>query len=148
MALQSSNPVEVRYGTESDLSTFIEIELLSFASSKYLHNTYHDCNSPALQAFKTISSYEAFVKPETHTLAAVFPATGKIIAYSRWTIPTKYKLERGREALLSDAAQAKMRNKWDYAPPMNNMVYECYEDMVKQSRNVHLHPDDISTSPI
>ena len=125
-------PIEIKYAQASELSTLVSVEIRSFPSSKYMHNTYKGCDPVNVHTFKTVSSLEYFTKPECHILAGVDSKSGDIIAYCRWKIRAIYEFKRAVDTTLSNDALAQMQSMWAYAPKLNKSIYLFYEEMIQR----------------
>ncbi|KAJ5281739.1 hypothetical protein N7478_007111 [Penicillium angulare] len=134
---------QVEYATEQDASELGIINNDSFRERALLPVIFPKSSEPSLRAYKAIHVPKHLADPKTHVLKVTDPASGTIVGYGRWYIPTELGIEP-HVPELSEQGQVYAKDPVAFAPqPMNMRVFTAFKAMLEEGRKRHTTERDM-----
>ncbi|KAJ0417919.1 acyl-CoA N-acyltransferase [Aspergillus carlsbadensis] len=132
-------PVQVRYATESLVSTLASLNITSFAGQGFITNTFSNVADDAIFELKCKRYLQKLAHPKTHVLVAIDEDTGEVAGCARWIIPGQ---EAGNQ-LSSDEAAAEAGAELVLPEGTNRGIYDGFFEVLKEKGEKYYREDDI-----
>ncbi|KAJ5780096.1 Acyl-CoA N-acyltransferase [Penicillium paradoxum] len=131
----------IQYATEADGPGLAKINVQSFLGRRLLEEVFPGTSQARMQEYKGIVAMKHLATPNTHVLKIHDPASGELVAYSRWHLPDSF----GQSLVpLSDQAALFAKDPLPYAPqPMNEEIFRAFKKLLEDSRKRYTTENDM-----
>ncbi|KAJ5113186.1 hypothetical protein N7456_001720 [Penicillium angulare] len=134
---------QVEYATEQDASELGIINNDSFRERGMFPAVFPGSSDASIRAYKAKNVPKHLADPKTHVLKVTDPASGAIVGYGRWHIPTELGITP-HVPELSEQGQVYAKDPVVFAPqPMNMRAWTAFKAMLEEGRKRHATERDM-----
>lgn len=131
----------IEYATETDGPGLAKINVESFQGRRSLGECFPEASQTRLQEYKAVVAMKHLANPNMHVLKIHDPASGELVAYTRWRLPSSFDLS---VVPLTEQAALYAKDPVPYAPrPMNEDVFHAFKKLLEESRRRYTTEDDM-----
>ncbi|KAA8648889.1 hypothetical protein EYZ11_006053 [Aspergillus tanneri] len=134
-------PIQTRPTIESDVPALALINIDCFSHHEYWHNAFPSMDPARTYPLKFARCLQKLDSMDEHVFTAVDSTTGRIIGWSRWTIPGS----ADARVPLSEEAKMKITQIESVIPEgTNRALYDDFFTTLKETRALNMEIDDIA----